>query len=399
MVNNTAPTPAALATVEIAVPTSAGDHVMVPNNKRFNIPGDQIRKAIEDLPNDQRDVILWFYQWCRKLDLSRSELGNVLKKPGGGGFYSQDSIIQLLTGGRIRRGENIDPLLEAITALRKVEDHRAGQKNSGFIETRLFREIEKRSLKALHRQRIMFIFGDSQIGKTESLLEVQRRHNHGQTIYIETPTGGGVGGFIYALAKQFAIPTKMGYRASLRDRVINSFDSRMLLIVDEAHRCLRPGSMAGIEVFSFIRELWNRRKCGIVLSLTNEGRDQFLHGPHAAQLAQLWRRRITPLQLPNVPPDDDAALFAQAYGLPEATDENITIRVSYTDEHGRTQAKNHSDNPLRLQRDVLKSEGLGVWIGILQDAADMAQDQKKTITWGAVLKAHAQSIAEADMLD
>jgi hypothetical protein len=181
--------------------------------------------------------------------------------------------------------------------------------------------------------------------------------------------------------------------------VIESFDSRMLLIVDEAHRCLRPGSLAGLEVFSFLRELWNRRKCGLVLSLTNEGRDQFLHGPHAAQLAQLWRRRITPLQLPSVPPDDDAALFATAYGLPEAADEPVAIQVSYTDDQGRHQTRKHSDSPLRLQRETLKTEGLGVWIGILQDAADMARDQKKQITWGAVIKAHAQAAAESEMLD
>jgi DNA transposition AAA+ family ATPase len=369
------------------------------NHRRFNIPGDQIKRAIEDLPTEQSETIWWFAQWCRKNDLSRPELGTVLKKPGGGGFYSHDSIVQLFTGGRIRRGENIDPLLDAIINLRKVEDQRSNQVTSGFIETRLFREIEKRCLKALHRQRIGFIFGDSQIGKTASLLEVERRHNHGQTIYEEIPVGGGVGGLIYLLAKRNGIPCKVGNRASLRERVIESFDSRMLLILDEAHRCLRTGSIAGLEVFSFLRELWNRRKCGMVLSFTNEGRDQFLHGPHAAQLAQMWRRRITPLQLPNVPPDDDAALFAAAYGLPEALDEPVTIAVTYTDENGHHQSSKHTASPLALQRQVLKSEGLGVWIGILQDAADMAQEQNKPITWGAVIKAQCQSVSDAQMLD
>lgn len=377
---------------------STSDQVTVNVNRAFLIPGDIVRKATEDLPNEQRETILWFYAWCRKNDPARGDLGSLLKK-GDGSYYSYDSIYQLLTGGRIRRGENIDPLLDAIESLRKIEDHRSSQISSGFIETRLFREIEARCLKALHRQRIMFIFGDSQIGKTESLVEVQRRHNHGQTVYIEMPTGGCVGGFIFALARQLAIPTKDRFRASLRERVIEAFDSRMLLIVDEAHRCLRSGSLSGLEVFSFLRELWNRRKCGMVLSFTNEGRDQFLHGPHAAQLAQLWRRRITPLQLPNVPPDDDAALFAHAYGLAEATDEPVTVRLSLTDEHGRTQTKQHTDSPLRLQREVLKSEGLGVWIGILQDAADMAQEQSRKITWAAVLKAHCQSLAESQMFD
>lgn len=386
------------ATAETATDRSP-QTVMVPNNRRFTIPGDQIRKAIQDLPAEQRESIWWFSQWCRKHDFNRTELGSVLKKTNGGGYYSQDSIVQLLTGGRVRRGENIDPLLESIAALRKVEDHREGQVSSGFIETRLFREIEARCLKALKRQRIMFIFGDSQIGKTTSLEEVARRHNHGQTIMEEMPTGGGVSALIYLLAKKQSIPTKMGNRASLRERVIESFDSRMLLILDECHRCLRPGTTSGLEVFSFIRELWNRRKCGVVLSLTNEGRDAIIKGPHATQLAQLWRRRITPLQLPNFPPDDDAALFAHAYGLVEASEDPVTIRVSYTDDTGSTRTKEHTEIPLRLQREVLKTEGLGVWIGILQDASDMAHEQGKKITWGAVIKAHAQSIAEACMLD
>jgi DNA transposition AAA+ family ATPase len=391
-------TPAQPATTEaLAIPADEKGVAMVPNNRRFAIPGDQIRRAIADLPTEQFDLVWWFAGWCRRQDLTRPELGRILKKPGGGGYYSHDSVIQLLTGGRIRRGENIEPLLEAIAALRKVEEIREQQVTSGFVETRLFQEIERRCEKARMRQRIMFLFGDSQIGKTASLLEVQRRHNHGQTIYVEVPTGGNVTHFIFALAKQFGIPTKQGAKAGLRDRVIESFDSRMLLIVDEAHRCLRPGAMGGLETFSFIRELWNRRGCGIVISLTNEGRDQFLHGPHAAQLAQLWRRRITPLQLPNVPPDDDAARFAAAYGLPEAPEADVTIRVTYTDDQGHTATKNHHDSPLRLQRHVLRTEGLGVWIAILQDAADMAQEQGKAITWGAVIKAYCQAQADSEI--
>ena len=380
-------------------PTAASDRpVMVHHNLLFNIPGDKVKLACQDLPAQQAHIIWWFYQWCRKHDFSRSALGTVLKKIGGG-FYSPDSIVQLLTGGRARRGENIEPLLDAIETLRKIEEERSGQAHSGFIETRLAKEIAKRCKKALLRQRIMFIFGDSQIGKSAALKQFQKDNNHGQTVYVETPTGGGVGSFVFALAKQFSIPTKMGCRASLRERVVESFDSRMLLIVDEAHRCLHPRNTAGLEVFSFLRELWNRRQCGIVLAFTNEGRDAFLHGPHAATLAQLWRRRITPLQLPNVPPDDDAALFASAYGLPQATDEPVTVRVTLTDERGKSQTKPHSDSPLRLQREVLKTEGLGVWIGILQDASDMAAEQERKITWAAVIKAYSQSLAESQVLD
>lgn len=370
---------------------------MKPNNSGFRIPSDQIRTAIQDLPDDQREHVWWFSQWCKRNDLNREALGKILRKPGSADFYSADSIIQLLTGGRIRRGENIEPMLDAISSLRKIEGEREGQASSGFITTRLASEIWARCKKALKRQRIMFIFGESQIGKTAALRKYAEDNNHGETVYVEMPSGGSVSALIFALADHFNIPAKSGAKADLRKRIIGCFDSRMLLIVDEAHRALRPGSTVGLESFSFLRELWNKTQCGMVISLTNEGRDELVKGPHHKQLAQIWRRRITPLQLPNVPPDDDAGLFAAAYGLPEASEKPVKIEVSYYDDKGNLQSRSHSEIPLQLQRDTLKTEGLGVWIGILQDAADMAQEQGKRITWGAVIKANCQAKAEAEI--
>jgi DNA transposition AAA+ family ATPase len=369
---------------------------MKPNNSGFQIPADRIRLAIQDLPDEQRELVWWFSQWCRRNDLNREALGRILRKPGSAEYYSADSILQLLTGGRIRRGENIEPMLDAISALRRIEGEREDQATSGFITTRLATEIWARCRKALRRQRIMFIFGESQIGKSAALKQYAIDHNHGETVLIEMPTGGSVTGLIHALAEHFNIPSKSGAKSDLRQRIINCFDSRMLLIVDEAHRATRND--IGIDSFSFLREIWNKAGCGMVISLTNEGRDQLLNGPNKKALSQIWKRRITPLQLPNVPPDDDAALFAAAYGLPEATEKPVSIEVTYYDEQGRTQTMKHTESPLNLQREVLRTEGLGVWIGILQDAADMAQEQGKRITWGAVIKANCQARAEAEIL-
>ena len=98
--------------------------VMVPNNHRFLIPGDTVRRAIEDLPPEPRDPILWFYGWCRKADLSKPDLGQVLKKPDGGGFYSTDSIVQLLTGGRIRKSCCDDKFRPPTGTADMVDGHR-----------------------------------------------------------------------------------------------------------------------------------------------------------------------------------------------------------------------------------------------------------------------------------
>lgn len=384
-------------TYQKAAAEAATEPVFTHTGKRHNISGERVKEAIKDLPEADQADIWWFSQYCHTYNLGKAQKGGLLKKPNGLDFYSADSIDQLLGGGRIRRKETIEPILEAIRTFRKLEDARADQITSGFIETRLFKVIEERCLKALRRQRIMFIFGDSQIGKSRCLVEVQRRHNHGQTIYVETPSTGSLSSFLKELAKILNIPTSG--KTAISESIIKTFDSRMLLIVDEAHRALiaRKNS-GGSAVINFLPELYNKAGCGIVISMTNEGRDELLNGHHKKTYEQIWRRRIAPLQLPNVTPADDLALFAQAYGLLPAPEAKVTISVTYTDEHGHDQTRKHSESPLALQSNVNQLEGLGVWIAILQDASDIAREQGRAIAWGAVIKAYCQSQADAEIL-
>jgi DNA transposition AAA+ family ATPase len=363
----------------------------------FRITGHHVKDAIKDLPGDQQDAIWWFFVYCKEHNFRSRELSALLRKPGSKDFYSADSITALWNGGRIRRGENIMPMIESIRSFREIEEARDQQKTSGFIETRLFNLIETRCMKALLRQKILYIFGDSQIGKTTCLMEVQRRHNHGQTIYVEVPTGGAIGPFFQKLAKKLKIPEN-GSTKDMREAIISMFTSRMLLIVDEAHRCLTARSKPGGNgVLDFLRELWNEAKCGIVISMTNEGRDIFQHGRNAKSYEQLWRRRITPLQLPNVTPADDLELFAAAYGLPPATDTPEKIKLTFINEQGAEETRIHEQSPLRLQETVNRDEGLGVWITILQDASDIAAEQRRPMSWKAVIKAHAQAMADAEI--
>lgn len=367
------------------------------STKQFRIPGDVIRGAAAHLPKEQQNTLLWFGEYCRKRNLGKAELGTILRK-GSGAFYSYDSIHQTLTGKRMREGTNVDAMIESIAKLMEIEMAREAQQSTGYIHTRLADEIWKRCRKALLRNRITFIFGDSQIGKTWALKEYKKQHNHGETIYMEVPTGANLGSCLIEIAEALGIPTQLR-QAELRRRIIAAFDDKMLLIVDEAHRCFnsRYGN-SGLQLFDFLRLLWNKTKCGIVISLTNEGRDEFLKGRHAKALQQLWRRRITPLQLPAYPPEDDLALFADSFGLEPANDVNIRVNMEYTDDHGKCRKISHTNNPLQLQTDIVRNEGLGVWITILEDAADMAEDAGRQLSWGAVIKAYCLSQAEAEMI-
>lgn len=380
-------------TQETTTPAPASDRVVPLGQKRFSIAGDTVRKSVKDLDPAGQEAIVWFHGWCSRNIHGRTGLDRTLKKPDGT-FYSADSIVQLLTGGRMRRGENIEPLIAAIATFRKIEGERETMIVSGFVETDLFVEIERRCMKALKRQRILPIYGDSQIGKSKSLREVQRRHNHGQTLYIEVPDTGSYGALLEAIADELNIPSASNNQRQLKRRIVEAIDGNMLIILDEAHRFFGGNKRSsGLLALSFIRELWNKTQCGLVLAMTNEGRDEIIKGRWAKQLQQIWRRRITPLQLPSVPPARDLDKFAQAYGLEPAA--APPVKITLTDLEGRQHQ--HEDSPLRLQNEVVATEGLGVWISILQDACDMAQEQRRKVTWGAVLKAHAQSQADAEI--
>ncbi len=387
--NTTPQAPAASA------PASAAGQIHAPQ-RRYRIPTDKVRAGLQHLPEEQRDDIFWFHRHCMQADPDKEGLGRMLRKPGGTGFYSADSISQLLTGFRAEKGESTEAIWQAIVIFRRIVEPRETQTQTGFIETRLFREIERRCLHALRRQRIGFVFGDSQIGKSASFAEVRRRHNHGQTVLVEVPTGGSLGSLLIAWAEALDIRAGTKNQRELKEAIITSIDSRNLVIFDEAHRFFEGRSKGnGMASLSFIREVWNKCQCGMMLGMTNEGRDELLTGRHAKALQQIWRRRITPLQLPAVPPDDDVELFAQAFNLPPAPDETVAVKLTFLEDSGREREITHKDNPLRLQREVLRTEGLGVWISILEDASDMAAEAKRQITWAAVLKAHAQAQADA----
>lgn len=364
---------------------------------RFRIAGDTISKGTAELPEEQRILLRWFGGYLRNRNLGKDDIARLLKKDNGS-YYSYDSVYQALTGRRSEAAISLDPLCRAIKTFREQVEGVSVLGDSGYIPTRLGEIITERCDRAREARRISFIFGESQIGKSEELKQYQRTHNHGETIYVEVPTGGSLYQFHYELALSLAIPANLK-QADLRRRLIDAFDPSMLLLVDEAHRSLRTGLMSyrGLQVFDFIRELYNRKRCGIVISMTNEGRDLFKNGPQRKALEQLWKRRIAPLQLPSTPLADDLDKFAMAYGLEPADDKEVAISIEVIEEDD-TRRKTHKESPLQLQTRVVKNEGLGVWLMLLQQAANIAKRSRRPITWGAVIKAYCEDQASAEIV-
>jgi hypothetical protein len=333
------------------------------NAARQFIPGDVVNKATAELPDNQRSAIRRFHAYCTENDLSLAEASELIELSPTSGSLS------LVFHNRYPA--KLDGIVSRINGF--FAERSSPSRKLDFIETKLTQKIWRVCDVALEFQKIGFIYGDQQIGKSEALKAFQRAHNHGSTVYVEVPTGGNLLDFLTVLAERLRI-SPFQRLAVLRRRIINAFDKRMLLIVDEAHRTV--DDMAGpkaVRTIEFIRELFNEKQCGVVICATNVLRDAMESGPLEKILRQARRRRLAAVQLPSIPTQEDLNIFAGAYGLPPSTGE-----------------------ARKLETHMIEHEALGMWLTLLRMAAKVAAQAKVGTTstsspkmeWSHVLTAH-----------
>jgi len=373
---------------ESRIPTAAAgaEHpgITEMHARKYRIAGDLVNRSTADLPDDQRSALRWLHLHARENDFSLEDLALRLKKADRSS-YSKDSVYQALTG---RREAGLGQLCASITAYRDYFERESKAVKSGFIETTLTQAIHRICRRALIRHRIAFIFGESQVGKTTALEEYARANNHGETVFARMPTGGSMSNFLEELAIALGISAQQKEK-ELRRRIISAFDARMLLIIDECHQCFRSQySNRSILSLEFAREIHDKRKCGLVLCGTNIFRDEIKRGRNAGILRQLWLRMLAPLQLPDMPTAGQLAVFAAAYHLPPAPQRNLKVRTQELIGDDMQDVE-RTTNPFELQMQTVKSDGLGRWIAILQEASDLAAEKNQRITWGHVIAAHA----------
>lgn len=326
--------------------------------RRFKISGLHVNQATADLPDEQRSLVRRLHAHCCEQDMTLPEIGEKLG-------YDATVLHKVLHG---KYEGSLPKVCEAIARYFRLQDERDQGRKLAFIETDQTRRIWQFCRMALEVQRVGFIFGDTQIGKTEPLKAYAKAHNHGETIFCEVPTGGAMINFLGALARALRINPDTNERA-LRASIFAAVDDRMLIIVDEVHRAIPSAtSVRPVRCIEFLRELHDHTRCGLILCATNVFREILdqKRGPVAGILKQMKRRRFGTLQLPDVPSDRDLAQFAKHYGLPAATGE-----------------------ALRMQTEVIRDEALGMWLLLLRMGAKLANKRKRALTWQLVAEAKA----------
>jgi len=332
-----------------------------PNTQRISIPGDAVATALTrlvkegELDEAGRAEVQWFYSYCMENGWALEDAGRAINMDG-------TTVSRLFAG---RYGAKYDGLVEAVKKYRALTAARGGRRKVDFIETSAWQKIESVCRHALVGQVPVFIFGDSQVGKTTCLKEFARRNNHGQTKYLELPAGATLTSVRREVARACYLSGRLT-EMEICNRLPKAITGNMLLIIDEIHRPFVTSSRrTSIRIIEWLRELYDKTQCGIVFSGTNIGLEELDNGPSSPVLEQFRRRGIITLELPPTPSRADINRFAKAFGLPPPDGEVYTLITA-----------------------MLKRSGLKQFVVFLQSAGNLAANQNKPISWDHFVAAY-----------
>lgn len=349
----------------------------------INIGGNTVTQCTEHLPEQQRLLLRWLHTHARENRWTWEDLVKAVA-------FSSTTWYRIWTDkfrypkGEEKAGERmpIDKQCAAVGRYKKIVEQREAVAQAGFIETTVWKRVEWVCRRAFVRQKIGFIYGESQIGKSTCSREFGRRNNHGQTTVVELPPAAGVQLMTREIARALHVSAATCFEKLIEDCAA-ALDESKLLIVDEVHRVFTTYQKTSVmRCLDVLRWLHDKTRCGLVLIGTNVFRDELSRGQFSQYLKQLRRRGLIELQLPSVPPREDLDVMAKHFGLdPEQHD---SFECEFMVEGKKKLVSVHSEEVMLR---IAKSDGFGKYIIRLQDAAELAANKKQALSWEHFVKA------------
>lgn len=341
---------------------------------------DTVTEATKDLPENQRDAIRWLHAHARNQNWTMADLeretgiGRNLAWKAMKGEYKHSDWLYRVPGDKATRyaNPNAGKPISLDGFCQKVE--RAKQKfqklmenfSADFMLTEVWQKVEWGCLEALNKNRMVFIYGESYIGKTRSAQEFARQHNSGQSTYVRVPPAGGVHLLLKEIAAKIHVNSNKAFDALLTD-VVRALDVTKLLIVDEVHEIFETYGRANrLRCLEMLRYIHDISRCGMVLIGTRIFRDEIENtaGEFYKFLGQHRRRGLYTVQLPQVPCRRDVTMALDRVGL----------------EWPRS--KKTEDILIHLAQD-----GLGVVLTFLDAGRGLAKKKGQTYSWEHFLAA------------
>lgn len=353
------PAPTALAVAD-ADPAEARTITTTTN---YGTSPDQFEKVIGPLPEDQQDVLRWWYFLGKDEGWSLSRL-------------AQACGSSTSTLSRVFRGEYGAELIKLCGELKKARERRDVRvDNPEFTQTSLADILFALADSTRMLRTVLIAMGEMGIGKTISLLEYKRLNNHGKTIYYRCEPGMTLVQFIQSFAQACGI----GYKSKvtqlkIREKLYNLLGSgQRLVIIDELHELfLRrdKNDITAIMQCEFLRTCFDKAEeigggCGLMLVGTKTLEKHMTTAGDA--LAQLLDRGEK-VDLPAKPSADDGRAIAAKFGLPRLTNSDMEASAIIVD--------------------ILKASGLRKLTINLRNGATYAKKLKQPYGWHHFVTAH-----------
>lgn len=305
--------------------------------------------AMRKIDEEQGELIFWLHGFGQDKRLSDASLSAMMK-------VSHAAVSQLFSGKY--SAADWAPMMDRVRALKEVEEEEMKKLDLGFVMTHTAKTIFAACESAMTDGMPAFIFGASQIGKTTALEEFQRTHNHGRTKYLRLGSRWTKPRLVRELARACKARSLRDRKSwQLEESIYGSLNRYNLQIVDEFHLAMETvNEAASREIVEFIREVFDRTRCGLVLSSTKVGIQGLEEGRNAMLFDQLRRRGVVKIVLPDVPPLRDVNAIARSFGLEPPRGETLA----------------------GIKR-LLRDRGLGVFVKYLQKAHSLAGAEP--LTW------------------
>ena len=332
------------------------------------MPAHQVRAAIKQavargqVSEEDGEEVFWLYNYAQEYHLKEADLAAKM------GAYDKNTIYQVFRGSYGVQGNgkysSWANFIKAIRDFKAVEIEEMKKKRIGIIETEVKKTVFQACTAALNDGMPAFIYGASQIGKTTALMEFQRLNNHGKTIYLRMGSGWTRPRLVRELALKFGNGVKAKRSWMLEDAIFGSLTRYNLLIIDEFHLALETSTDASAKaMMEFVREVYDRTGCGLVMSSTKVGLAGLEGGKNQLLFDQLRRRGVVRVVLPDVPPVRDINTIARSFDLPLPAGE-----------------------VLAGIKQLVKTRGLGVFIKYLQKSYAVCRKAKTELSWDAYRK-------------
>jgi DNA transposition AAA+ family ATPase len=218
---------------------------------------------------------------------------------------------------------------------------------------------------AFAAREIGMVWGPTQSGKTTALEQCCRES--GEYRMFRFPATAGTGALAEEIARAYGVTTDgAGFRENRRRIMDAARDT--LLIADEVHEAFAAhGHGAAVRELEFIREIYDRTGCGVVLCGTEALPRSFGSNQFAAVLRQTLERGLVRKAFGGRPAWRDVTAAARHHGIAEALDDAASKQW---------QAR-------------LKGMSFGAVCRLLRSAAHMAGKRGRPMAWERVAEALA----------